>query len=321
MVVQNLKDLTSIDKYVDTSGRPFFKKGMGVFIPAWNADYYIRGQTYFKIFHSEDLVEFKDVYVDPAGTYGNHFFADAKGSMICIGVGRGWKGCQGTISYTPLSSYLLCSEDGGKHWSKIYELKLPSAIYDGLIVDDTILFTARERGSIFISFNKGRTFTEIRLFSSARNVLYTKIGRKEVIVISSDNSFYYSTDLVKFERIKFNTKGLVLRYPTYYLSKIFFTGVGTCSWLLAYDPKSGKLYNIDLTKFYGDKSATRLATYNDVFFVGSELYGKLYLVNPNSLEEVGTKDYIKLRIMALLYHGIKMFMYFPPRVASILEIA
>jgi len=241
-VLKRLVDLTSIDPHVDTSGKPFFVERLGTFIPAWSADYYVYGGTYFKIFHSENLVEFKSVYVDPTGTYGNHFFADVKGDVICIGVGRGWKGRQGKISYTPLNSYLLCSEDGGEHWFKVYELKYPSALYDGIIVDDIILFTAREKSSVFVSFNKGNNFTEIRLSSNARNVLYTKVGKKEIIIVSSDDSFYYSTDFMKFKRIKFGTKGLALRYPTLYLGKIFFTGVGTRSWLLAYDPKLGELY-------------------------------------------------------------------------------
>jgi len=320
MVLEYLEDLTSNDKHVDTSGKPFFKESIGVLIPAWNADYYTHGRTYFKIFHSEDLAEFKDVYVDPTGTYGNHFFADFKGNVICIGVGRGWKGRQGKISYTPLSSYLLCSEDGGKHWFKIYELKYPSAIYDGIIIDDIILFTAREKGSVFLSFNKGRTFTEIKLSSSARNALYTSIGKKEIVIVSSDDSFYYSTDFIKFKRIKFNTKGLALRYPTQYLGKIFFTGVGIRSWLLAFDPKLGKLYGTDLTKFTGDVHASRLTVCDDIFFVGSELHGKLYFMDPG-VREVQAEDYVKLHIASLLRYGIRIFMQSSPRVLSTLGFA
>jgi hypothetical protein len=144
-MLKRLMDLTSIDASVNTSGKPFFKDDLGMFIPAWNAYYYVNGRIYFKIFHSKDLIEFRSVYADPAGTYGNHFFTDPSSNTICIGVGRGWKGEEGIISYTPLSSYVLCSEDGGEHWVKIYELKYPSAIYDGIIIDELMLFTAREK--------------------------------------------------------------------------------------------------------------------------------------------------------------------------------
>jgi hypothetical protein len=322
MTLKHVQDITSIDASLDTSGKPFYKKSIGYLIPAWNADFYICGRTWFKILHSKDLTEFKEVYVDPTGTYGNHFFADASSNRICIGVGRGLKGSQGTIGYTPLSSYLLCSEDGGEHWFKAYELKYPSAIYDGVIVDDIVAFTARERCSIFVSFNGGRRFTELRLASDARNTLYTKIGRKEIFIVSSNDQFYYSTDWTKFKTVRFNTTGLVLRYPTWHLGKIFFSGVGNRSWLLAFDPKSGRLYGVDLTRFTGDVLASRLSVHGDQFFVGSETRGKLYLVNSKkSLREVSIGARMGLRVASLLRRGVRTFTYFSPKMASILGIA
>jgi len=302
-------DLTNIDKLVNTSGKPFFKRNIGIFIPAWNSGFYIYGKTYFKIFHSENLTDFRTVYVDPSGTYGNHFFANDTGNIIGIGVGRGWKGKKGSISYTPLSSYLLISEDYGESWLKIYELRYPTAIYDGVIVDDLILFTARERKSVFFSTNKGKTFNEIRLDSPARNAAYFRIGRKEFIIISSNDSFYLShLDNIKFKKIKLYTVGLVLRYPIFFQRKIFLSGVGVRSWLIAFDLKLGKVDKYDITILAGDKSACRLAFSNNKFFIGSELYGKLYAIEPGSLRELRTKDYIKLYLSFLLNSMLKKYL-------------
>lgn len=315
-------DLTNIDKLVNTSGKSFFKRNVGIFIPAWNSEYYIYGKTYFKIFHSENLTDFRTVYVDLSGTYGNHFFANDTGNIICIGVGRGWKGKKGSISYTPLSSYLLISEDYGESWLKIYELRYPTAIYDGVIVDDLILFTARERKSVFFSTNKGKTFNEIHLDSPARNAAYFRIGRKEFITISSNDSFYLSyLDDIKFEKIKLYTVGLAFRYPIFFQGKIFLSGVGVRSWLVAYDLKLGKINKyFDITAFAGDKIAGRLAFYNNKFFVGSELYGKLYVIEPDNLRELQIEDYIKLHISRLLNSVLEKLLIRFPRMASLLQI-
>jgi len=315
-------DLTNIDKFVNTSGKPFFKRNVGIFIPAWNSEFYIYGKTYFKIFHSENLTDFRTVYVDPTGTYGNHFFANDAGNIICIGVGRGWKGKKGSISYTPLSSYLLISEDYGKSWLKIYELRYPTAIYDGVIVDDLILFTARERKSVFFSTNKGRTFNEIRLDSPARNAAYFRIGRKEFIIISSNDSFYLSyLDDIKFEKIKLNTVGLAFRYPIFFQGKIFLSGVGARSWLVAYDLKLGKINKyFDITALARDKIVVRLTFSNNKFFVGSELYGKLYAIEPDSLRELQLKDYLKLHLSFLLNSMLQKLLVRFPRISSFLQI-
>jgi hypothetical protein len=283
--------------HVDTSGQPYFSNKTGLFIPAWNSDYYVYGRTYFKIFRSQDFSEFQEIYVDPAGTYGNHFFSDESGNQIYIGVGRGWKGTRGTISYTPLNSYLLGSEDGGEHWSKIYELKYPTAIYDGVKVDDLIIFSARERNSIFVSFDNGKNFKEISFDSPTRNVIYYRKGRREFFIVSSNDSFYLSTDAVKFTTIKVGTKGLVLRYPTIlpeYCDNIYFAGVGPRSWLLAIDLKLGKLKIYDLTKLTRDVYAARLTVLSNLFFIGSELKGKLYLINATNLNEPTMTDFITL---------------------------
>ncbi|MCC6004915.1 MAG: hypothetical protein LM590_11305 [Thermofilum sp.] len=314
-------DLTNIDKLVNTSGKSFFKRNAGIFIPAWNSEFYIYGKTYFKIFHSENLTDFRTVYVDPTGTYGNHFFANDAGNIICIGVGRGWKGKKGSISYTPLSSYLLISEDHGENWLKIYELRYPTAIYDGVIVDDLILFTARERKSVFFSINKGKTFNEIHLDSPARNAAYFRIGRKEFIIISSNDSFYLShLDNIKFKKIKLYTVGLVLRYPIFFQRKIFLSGVGVRSWLIAFDLKLGKVDKYDITMLAGDKSACRLAFSNNKFLIGSELYGKLYAIEPNSLRELQTKDYIKLYLSSLFNSMLKKPLMRFPRITTLLQI-
>jgi hypothetical protein len=315
-------DLTNIDKYVNTSGKPYFERNVGILIPAWNSGFYIYGKTYFKIFHIENLTDVRTVYVDPSGTYGNHFFANDTGNIICIGVGRGWKGKKGSISYTPLSSYLLISEDYGESWFKIYELRYPTAIYDGVIVDDLILFTARERKSVFVSTNKGKTFYEIPLDSSARNAAYFRIGRREFIIISSNNSFYLSyLDNIKFEKIKLNTVGLAFRYPIFFQGKIFLSGVGVRSWLVAYDLKLGKINKyFDITALAGDKIAGRLALLNNKFFVGSELYGKLYVIEHDNLRELQIEDYIKLHTSHLLNSMLEKLLIHFPRIGSFLQI-
>ncbi|MHA1583361.1 MAG: glycosyltransferase [Candidatus Baldrarchaeia archaeon] len=56
-------DLTFLEPLIDTSGKPFFKEEVGLFIPAWNSEFYINGRTIFKIFHSCDLAEFRTVYI------------------------------------------------------------------------------------------------------------------------------------------------------------------------------------------------------------------------------------------------------------------
>jgi len=296
--LERVVDLTSIDALVDTSGQPFFKNGLGLFVPAWNSEYYICGRTYFKIFKSEDLTNFKAVYTDPKGTYGNHFFSDPVGQYICIGVGRGWKGSKGIVSYTPSSSYLLCSEDGGEHWYKVYELDYPTAIYDGVVIDDLILFTAREKCAVYVSFNKGKSFCEIQLNSTARNITYHRKRRREIFIVSSDDSFYISLDATKFWKVRLKTKGLVLRYPTTipdHNTAFCFAGVGVRSWLLAVDLETGETNICDLTDFTGDTYASRLAVFHDKFFVGSELYGKLYFGDITLLRKLTRKDLIKLQ--------------------------
>jgi hypothetical protein len=91
-MLKRLMDLTSIDASVNTSGKPFFKDDLGMFIPAWNAYYYVHGRIYFKIFHSKDLIEFRSVYADPAGTYGNHFSRIPQVILYVLGLVVGGRG-------------------------------------------------------------------------------------------------------------------------------------------------------------------------------------------------------------------------------------
>ena len=177
-----------------------------------------------------------------------------------------------------------------------------------------------EKKSIFISFNRGRTFSEIRLSSPARNVAYYRVGRREFIVVSSDDSFYLSSDGIEFSRVRLNTRGLALRYPTLYLGRLLFSGVGVRSSLVAVDLRVGNTYIYDITNIAGDASACRLAVFNDVLFVGSELCGKLYAVNPNSLRMLQAKDFVRLYAGSLRNYVLRRLLGPFPKTSSVLQI-
>ena len=42
------------------------------------------------IFKSYEFDEYKVVYMYEHESYGKHFFTNAQGTRICIGVGKGW---------------------------------------------------------------------------------------------------------------------------------------------------------------------------------------------------------------------------------------
>jgi hypothetical protein len=59
-----LHNLSLQEPRIDTSGQPYFKPGLGLFMPAWNSEFYTIGKTIFVIFKSYDFNEYKVVYVD-----------------------------------------------------------------------------------------------------------------------------------------------------------------------------------------------------------------------------------------------------------------
>jgi hypothetical protein len=63
---------------------------------------------------------------------------------------------------------------------------------------------------------------------------------------------------------------------------------------LAIDLKLGKLKIYDLTKLTRDVYAARLTVLSNLFFIGSELKGKLYLINATNLNEPTMTDFITL---------------------------
>jgi len=291
-----LQILSLQEPRVDTSGQPYFKSGLGLLIPAWNSEFYTIGKTIFVIFKSYDFNEYKVVYVDEHGSYGNHFFSDVQGTRICIGVGKGWNGKPGRVSYTPRGAYLLCSEDGGDHWSQIYEIKYPTAIYSGVIVDDIIAFTLRERGAIVVSFNGGKHFKEIILGSSARTIIFCRIEGSDVAILSSDDALFISEDFINWKRIMLPTKGLSLRYPTVNSPFVIFTGVGNGSWIFKISLDNFNIKDIMAREIYND-IAPRLALFNGKLYIGSELYGKLYSIEMSEFRRFNSLTNLKINFM------------------------
>jgi hypothetical protein len=291
-----LQNLSLHEPRIDTSGQPYFKPGLGLFIPAWNSEFYTIGKTIFVIFKSYDFNEYKVVYVDEHGSYGKHFFTDAQGTRICIGVGKGWNGKPGRVSYTPRGAYLLCSEDGGDHWTQIYEIKYPTAIYSGVIVDDIIAFTLRERGAVVVSFNGGKHFREIILGSSARIITFCRIEGSDVAILSSDDALFISDDFMNWKKIKLPTKGLALRYPTVDESSVFFTGVGNGSWIFKVSLDNFNIKDIMAREIHYD-IAPRLALFNRKLYVGSELYGKLYSIEMSEFKRFNGVTNLRIKFM------------------------
>jgi len=170
-----IADFHSLDKRNTTSGQPFVTSQGTILATTWNAGFYTHGEMWFAIYRSKGPeTTWEKVYEDSMGTYGKHFFEDSADGNLYIGVGVGGGGINGKVSSTPSKSYLLNSTDAGETWTKVLHINFPTAIYDGIAKDQTILVTAREKKSVFKSMNGGRSWTETTLGRTARNIANVK---------------------------------------------------------------------------------------------------------------------------------------------------
>ncbi len=269
-----IADFHSLDKRNTTTGQPFVTQEGTLFIPVWNAGFYTHGTSWFAIYKSNDSgSSWEKVYENPKGTYGKHFFQGPAGNLY-IGVGLGGGGSNGRVSPTPGKSYLLRSRDMGQTWEEILLVDYPTALYSGVALDDkTVLVAAREKRSLFLSVNGGRTWKETRMGNSMRNISYIKELHK--IVVTSNSSLFISGDAESWTRLNAPIKGLVLRYPTWYRRKLYMSSVGWWrSYVVSTDLNRWYL-SFDVTEETGSNLGARMAVLGDFMFIGDEANGTL----------------------------------------------
>ena len=272
-----IADFHFTDKRSTTTGQPFVANNGVIFVPVWNAGFYTHGETWLTIYKSEDEgFSWKKVYEDPKGTYGKHFFQSPFDDNLYLGVGVGGGGRGNRVSSTPAKSYLLRSQDDGETWRKILQVNYPTALYCGTTLDDkTIIVTAREKKSVFVSKNGGISWTEIYIGNTARSISYLKeLGK---IFVSSNSSIFLSTDGFSWVRLNTPIKWLMLRYPTLSRGKIYLAGAGGRSIVLSTDLKEWYV-TFDATKVTGSNLFSRMALADEYIFLGNELDGVLLRV-------------------------------------------
>lgn len=211
-VIKPVSNLSKVSNLLNTSGSPLQLDSKTLLVPAWNAGFYSIGTSGVCILKSEDGgISWKVTYNDSKGTYAKHLCSDINDyGRMCIGIGIGGGGKKGIISYTPYGSYLLYSEDYGESWQILYKINYPTAIYDCALIDRIIIFTAREKKSIFISINGGRDFKEYNLGLTARNITYLK--DYDLLLISNDDSIFLLRlidNKVIISKLNLPTKGLL----------------------------------------------------------------------------------------------------------------
>lgn len=266
-------DFYSMDKRNTTTGQPFVTRDGTVLIPVWNAGFYTDGTPWLAIYKSDDFgLSWHKVYKDFEGTYGKHFFQSPNGNLY-IGVGFGGGGSKGRVSSTPRKSYLLKSGNMGKTWRKILHVDYPTSLYSGVALNDkTIIVAAREKKSLFLSENGGKTWKEIRLGNTARNISYIEeLGK---IVVTSNSALFVSNDALEWTRVSAPIKGLMLRYPTWHKNRLYMSGVGWRGYIVSTNLNKWYL-SFDITKETGSNLGARIAILNDSIFVGDEANGTL----------------------------------------------
>lgn len=268
-----IADFHSLDKRNTTTGQPFVTNEGAIFVPVWNASFYTHGETWFAIYRIESHgASWKKVYEDSKGTYGNHFFQNPVDGSLHIGVGVGGGGSKGRIGFSPEKSYLLRSEDFGDTWKKVFEIDYPTALYDGTTLDEnTILVTARERKSVFISVDRGISWSEVHIGKTTRNISY--IGEMGKSVLTSNSCIFLLNNNFSWTRFNTPIKDLALRYPIFDKNKLYVIGVGWRSYVIATD--FSKWYAFDITERANSNSFARMTMLSEYMFLGDELKGVL----------------------------------------------
>ncbi len=276
-----LGDFYSIDRRNTTSGQPFLTSHGTLLFATWDAGFYTHGKMWLAIYRSNNLgASWEKVYEDPNGSYGKHFFEDTFDGSLYIGVGVGGGGLGGKVSSTPAGSYLLKSTDGGETWNKVLEINYPTAIYSGTVDKAQTIITAREKKSVFKSLDRGRSWTELTLGNTVRNVSFIK--ELNQFVVTSNDGIFVSKDGSKWMRINSPIR-LLLRYPTFLNGKLFMTGVGWRSLVVSTD--MAKWYVIfDATRFTDSNLSARMAIVDDYILIGDEINGMLLRIRLNSFD-------------------------------------
>jgi len=291
-----LANFHSMDPRNTTTGRPFISKEGSIMIAVWDAGFYEFGRTWLSIYRSDDGQSWESVYENPDATYGNHFFeSDCDGEIyLCAGAGGG--GSKGKVRYAPAKGLLLRSQDFGRHWEPCLEVEGPTALYDGTALGETLLVSARERGSIFRKEGKEEAWSEVHLGQAARNL--ARIGQR--VVVSSDSAIFVTSDRGHtWIKRTAPVRNVVLRYPTLFRDRVITAGVGWRSLVLAIDLDQNKwTVPLDITEIAHTRFMSRLAITPAHLFLGDEgETGSLLRVPTDSLEHGLTFVY---SIMSLL---------------------
>lgn len=286
-----LADFYLLNPRNSTTGQPFTLIDGTLLVSLWDQNFYEFGRTWLAIYRSEDGGRsWEEAYSDSAATYGNHFFQNSQDgtTYLCAGVGGG--GSEGRISFAPARGLLLRSEDSGRSWNRCLEVDAPTALYDGVALDDVVVVSARDRGSIYKSQDKGETWREILFGRSARNVA----GVGENVVVSSDGALFISSDQGRTWVIKdCPLRNLALRYPKPLQDGIAVTGVGWRSLVLTVFPERNKWkVLLDATRVAHTKLMARMALTEDYLFLGDEAEtGTLLKADIDALRRSATFPY------------------------------
>jgi len=162
----------------------------------------------------------------------------------------------------------------GQTWKEILRLDYPTALYSGVALDNkTVLVAAREKKSLFLSVNGGKTWKELRMGNSMRNVAYIKELHK--IIVTSNSALFISNDAISWTRLNAPIKGLILRYPTWYKRKLYMSSVGWWRGYIVSTNLNNWYLSFDVTKETGSNLGARMALLGDYMFIGDEANGTL----------------------------------------------
>ena len=265
-------DFLAADRRHATTGQPYVSRTGLILVPVWDSGYYEFGRTGLAIYRSGDFGATWDcVYFNAHLTYGKHFFPGSRDGELYLCAGLGGGGAHGKVAFTPHMGVLLHSDDSGLNWDVCFQVESPTALYDGVVANDILFATARERQSLFQSDNRGRTWCEVRLPRSARSI--ATVGSR--IAVSSDSAIFVSDNAGHtWTTITCPIRSLVFRYPTGLDDDerhVVMTAVGWRSLLLGTDLLEREWWvAADLSRILGAVSLTRLATLGDFLFLGDE---------------------------------------------------
>lgn len=277
-------DFNSLESLNTTTGQPFITREGIILVPTWNASYYDSGKMWLAIYRSGNEGEtWEKVYFNPIATYGKHFFQSHFDATLYIGVGIGGGGHLGRINYTPNKAMLLKSENLGNTWKPCLKVNSPTSLYSGVVTDKgNVIVTAREKKSVLISRDAGKTWNEKVLGKTARCINQIK----DYLIVSSDSTVFLSKDDGKtWVPHIFPIKGLFLRYPTLYHDKILMSCSGWASLIVSLNKKCDWSIAFDATRRFRSKTFMRIVQLGNYLFLGDEKdTGTLVRVNISSLK-------------------------------------